>query len=147
VQRDDSGWEAERQGTSGRTRVDGGVGKTSRSRKEVERARRKTVKARRGVGRDRAELGRTQAAEVEKDCEWSGATDCGSPGRRYIRYVHPAPDSTGARSAAAKFQRPSNVVFLLLMSHHYLEKKRINLLRVLAARLVVIPWVNRRCLV
>lgn len=33
----------------------------------------------------------------------------------------------------AKFQRPSNVAFLLLMSRHYLEKKRINLLRVSAA--------------
>lgn len=46
------------------------------------------------------------------------------------------PDRTWARLALpqVKFQRPSNVLFLLLMSRHYLEKKRINLLRILAAR-------------
>lgn len=38
----------------------------------------------------------------------------------------------GFADAAVKFRRPSNVVFLLLMSRHCLEKKRVNLLRVLA---------------
>lgn len=38
----------------------------------------------------------------------------------------------------------ANVVTLLLMSRHYLEKKHVNLLRVLADRPSAIPWANRR---
>jgi len=53
----------------------------------------------------RVELGRTQAAEVEKDCEWSGATDCGdhSVGAIFDMYTrHRIAPEPGRRQSSSR---------------------------------------------
>lgn len=50
--------------------------------------------------------------------------------------------SEGTTSGTSSQELGTSIV-LLLMSRHYLQKKHVNLLRVLADRPLAVPWVNR----